>query len=170
MRSYKDPGLDTSGGSLGERHSQYRLSSLAIAGATRVNKIRRPLARTDCYCRADCRRLASGACVAPARSRPRAARSVRRPNVARYRPHPGRYHARDQSAVLEGVMNAIVTEMPTIWRMPGAAGAARRRSPLLRLGLRRARAAVLRFLDSLVPPGPPRSSTDGTDWPRYPGF
>jgi hypothetical protein len=68
-------------------------------------------------------------------------------------------------------MNAIVTEMPTIWRMPGAAGAAQRRSPLGWLRLRRARAAVLRFLDSLVPPGPPTpSSTDEIDWPRFPGF
>lgn len=68
-------------------------------------------------------------------------------------------------------MSAIATEVETIWRMPGAIGVARRRSPLGWLGLRRARVAVLRFLDSLVPPGPPAtSSTDETDWPRYPGF
>jgi len=67
-------------------------------------------------------------------------------------------------------MNAIVTEMATIWRMVGAAGAARRRSPPRRIGLRRAGVAILRLLDVLVPPGPPRSPTDETDWPRYPGF
>lgn len=68
-------------------------------------------------------------------------------------------------------MSAIATEVETIRRMPDAIGAARRRSPPRRFGLRRARVAILRFLDSLVPPRPPAaSSTDEADWPRYPGF
>ena len=68
-------------------------------------------------------------------------------------------------------MSAIATELETIWRAPEAAGAARRRSPLLRLGPRRARVAVLRFLEALVPPSArPPSPAEETDWPRFPGF
>jgi hypothetical protein len=68
-------------------------------------------------------------------------------------------------------MNAIVFEVETVCSAPAAARTARGR-PLLRgLGLRRARAAVLRFLEALIVPGPPSPLlADETDWPRYPGF
>jgi len=67
-------------------------------------------------------------------------------------------------------MSAIVFEVETVCRTPAAGGAARGRPLLREIGLRRARAAVLRFLEALVPPGPSPLLADEIDWPRFPGF
>jgi hypothetical protein len=68
-------------------------------------------------------------------------------------------------------MSAIATDLETIWRLPPAVDAARRHPPLSQLSLRRAKAVVLQFLDTLVPPPGALSSSDmdDSDWPRFPG-
>ena len=68
-------------------------------------------------------------------------------------------------------MSATAIGVGAIRGAPNANGTARCQSPLWRLGVIRAHAALLLFLEALVPPGaPPLSAEDEADWPRYPPF
>ena len=68
-------------------------------------------------------------------------------------------------------MSATAIGVGAIRGAPNANATARCQSPPWRLGVIRAHAALLLFLEALVPPGaPPVSAEDEADWPRYPPF